>query len=112
MSSFTLPAMPRFTAVLRQWVRRAEPAPAGSRCNPDAPPLIYRLRSWPQLDEAGRTAPIYRMLSIMSNRPISRAWILANLGMEPAELDPLLAQLVECGAVEVIDPSGFPRQRA
>ena len=67
--------------------------------------LIYRMKAWPQLPESGRTAEIYRMLSIMSNQPVNRQWLLERFRMTPHQLDALLSQLVAEGAVEVIDPA-------
>jgi hypothetical protein len=72
-----------------------------------APNLIYRLKAWPQLPEFGRTAEIYRMLSVMSSRPVNRQWILARSRMHPQQLDQLLLRLEDEGAVEVIDPTNF-----
>ena len=71
--------------------------------------LIFRLKSWPSLPEAGRTAETYRMLSVMSNQPVNRKWLLARFGMAPQRLDRLLTQLVADGALEVIDPARFAR---
>lgn len=69
--------------------------------------LIYRLRAWPQLPESGRTAEIYRMLSVMSSRPVNLHWILSRTRMERQQLEALLGQWVSEGAIEVIDPSRF-----
>ena len=69
--------------------------------------LIYRLKAWPRLPEAGRTAEIYRMLSVMSSQPVNRQWLLSRCTMAPGQLDALLARLMDEGALEVIDPSGF-----
>ena len=69
--------------------------------------LIFRLKAWPQLPEEGRTAEIYRMLSVMSNQPVNRQWLLSRCTMAPGQLDALLTQLLADGALEVIDPSGF-----
>lgn len=71
------------------------------------PNLIFRLKAWPQLPESGRTAEIYRMLSVMSNQPVNRQWLLARFHVAPHQLDRLLLQLVEDGALEVIDPARF-----
>jgi hypothetical protein len=68
---------------------------------------IFRMRSWPDLPVAGRTAEIYRMLSVMSSQPSSRRWLVERSGIAPRRLDRLLAQLVREGAVEVIDPASF-----
>ena len=69
--------------------------------------LIFRLRSWPQLPEDGRTAEIYRILSVMSSQPVNRHWLLTRSRMAPREIDALMAKLVAEGAVEVIDPARF-----
>lgn len=69
--------------------------------------LIFRLRAWPQLPESGRTAEIYRMLSVMSSQPVNREWLEARCRMAPQQLDDLLQSLVAEGAVEVIDPARF-----
>lgn len=69
--------------------------------------LIFRLRAWPQLPESGRTAEIYRMLSVMSSQPVSRKWLVERVRMAPQQLDDLLVQMVREGAIEVIDPARF-----
>jgi hypothetical protein len=69
--------------------------------------LIYRLKAWPELTEPGRTAEIYRMLSVMSSRPVNRQWILTRTRMEPRQLEALLRKWVSEGAIEVIDPARF-----
>jgi hypothetical protein len=69
--------------------------------------LIYRLRRWPDLPSYDRTADIFRALSVMSQRPINRRWILANSKMRAAQVDQLLRRLVDEGAIEVINGSGF-----
>jgi hypothetical protein len=69
--------------------------------------LIFRLKAWPSLPEAGRTAEIYRMLSVMSSQPVNRQWLLSRCTMAPGQLDALLMKLMDEGALEVIDPSGF-----
>lgn len=74
--------------------------------------LIYRLKSWPQLPEAGRTAEIYRMLSVMSHRPVNRQWVLTRTRMQPQQLEALLRRWVAEGAIEVIDPARFAGREA
>jgi hypothetical protein len=70
--------------------------------------LIYRLKFWPELSSQDKTADVYRALSVMSQRPVNRRWILANSKkMRVAQLDQLLQRLVDEGAVEVIDGSKF-----
>ena len=71
--------------------------------------LIFRLRAWPRLPEEGRTAEVYRMLSVMSNQPVNRRWLLGRFQLAPQQLDALLHQLVAQGSVEVIDPARFAR---
>lgn len=88
-------------------VRRGPGNAAGTAARPAGADLIFRLKAWPQLPEAGRTAEIYRMLSVMSSQPVNRQWLLARFRMAPRELDALLQQLVAEGAVEVIDPARF-----
>jgi hypothetical protein len=104
--------------MLRRWFRakrKEEPAapfqsthPLQGR-RPRAPggDLIFRLKAWPKLPDAGRTAEIYRMLSVMSSQPVNRQWLLARSRMAPHQLDELLVQLVAEGALEVIDPARF-----
>jgi hypothetical protein len=74
--------------------------------------LIFRMRAWPQLPEHGRTAEVYRMLSVMSNQPVNRQWLMTRCTMAPQELDSLLQQLVKEGSVEVIDPATYARGQA
>lgn len=71
--------------------------------------LIFRLRAWPRLPENGRTAEVYRMLSVMSSHPVNRQWLLGRFELGPRQLDALLHQLVAQGSVEVIDPARFAR---
>src|SRR5687768_6581788 len=88
----------------RSWIRRHR----GSRGSAGlGAHHIYRLKAWPSLPEAGRTAEIYRMLSVMSSQPVNRQWLLSRCTMAPGQLDALLLQLMDDGALEVIDPSGF-----
>lgn len=77
---------------------------AGARFRGD---LIFRLKAWPQLPEDGRTAEVYRILSVMSSQPVNRHWLLARCRMAPHQLDALMLKLVAEGAVEVIDPARF-----
>ena len=110
------------TLTLRGWfgARRKEaltspfqatrPAP-DSRHYPGAD-LIFRMKSWPQLPEDGRTADIYRVLSVMSQQPVNRQYLLARCRMAPKQLDELLMKLVADGALEVIDPAHFTGREA
>lgn len=81
--------------------------PAGAAPTLRGADLIFRLKAWPQLPEAGRTAEIYRMLSVMSSQPVNRRWLMERTRMAPQQLDALLVQLVREGALEVIDPARF-----
>jgi hypothetical protein len=104
MLSSTLHTFRRVLALTRR-----EPRESGMPAQgPQLPGnLIFRMKSWPRLPEAGRTAEIYRVLSVMSSQPVNRQWLLARCTMAPRELDELLLQLVRDGALEVIDPSRF-----
>jgi hypothetical protein len=80
---------------------RSEPAPADG--------LIYRLRHWPDLPPGLRTACVFRVLSVMSNRPVNRSWILASSKLAPRQVDALLERLVRDGAVEACALDRGPR---
>lgn len=86
--------------------------PAGAAPSMRSGDLIFRLKAWPQLPEAGRTAEIYRMLSVMSSQPVNRRWLMERSRMAPQQLDALLVQLVREGALEVIDPALFAEREA
>jgi len=77
-----------------------------------APDLIFRMKSWPRLPEDGRTAEIYRLLSVMSSQPVNRQWLLARCSLTPKQLDKLLNHLIADGALEVIDPARFAGRHA
>ena len=99
------------TLSLREWfgARRKEAPfdPSAPGAPRPARDLIFRMKSWPQLPEDGRTAEIYRVLSVMSQQPVNRQYLLARCRLAPSQLDKLLARLVADGALEVIDPSRF-----
>jgi hypothetical protein len=92
-----------------QSFQETRPAPAARSRSAD---LIFRLKAWPQLDDAERTAEIYRILSVMSSQPVNRQWLAARCTMAPQALDKLLGQLVAQGALEVIDPARFAGREA
>lgn len=106
--------MSRVYASLRNWAKKTsamlsceaglDPGPSTPRAGQD---LIYRLKHWPHLPAISKTAGTYRALSIMSNRPVNRRWILANTKLSPDQVDSLLQSLIDEGAVEVIDSSRF-----
>ena len=96
------------TSTLRRWLggkRGSDPFKA-FRPLPGTD-LIFRMKSWPQLPEDGRTADVYRVLSVMSQQPVNRQYLLARCRLAPQQLDKLLMKLVADGALEVIDPSRF-----
>ena len=99
------------TLSLRGWFGKRKEASAAlfqsTRPRPPGPDLIFRMRSWPQLPEDGRTADVYRVLSVMSQQPVNRQYLLARCRMTPPQLDKLLQRLVADGALEVIDPARF-----
>ena len=104
MLSLTLDTFRRAWALTRREGREPGPLAQGRQLPGN---LIFRMKSWPRLPEAGRTAEIYRVLSVMSHQPVNRQWLLARCTMPPHELDELLRQLVREGALEVIDPARF-----
>lgn len=105
---------------LFRWARKQRTSFAELRFAPSGrgsvePPdngLIYRLKRWPELPSRIRTADVLRALSVMSNRPINRHWILSHSKLREQDVDSLLARLVEQGAVEVIDGSRYPAKRS
>lgn len=109
MFAFALHMLRRLFALLRRAVPGASRAPVAEVARVPGGTLIFRLRAWPELPEHGRTADIYRILSVMSHQPVTRQWLLANSRMDLQQLDALLQQLVAEGAVEVIDPARFAR---
>lgn len=107
--------MPSVYDTLFNWAKRTTTSSAGLRfvasqrdmMDSDTDGLIYRLKHWPDLSNIDRTADVFRALSVMSNRPINRRWILANSKLSAVQVDDLLQRLVAEGAVEVIDGSKF-----
>ena len=69
--------------------------------------LIYRLKHWPDLPSATKTAGVLRSLSVMSQRPVNRHWILNQSKLPARQVDRLLKRLIEDGAVEVIDSAHY-----
>lgn len=107
--------MPSVYDTLYNWARRKGASLGEMRFVPsqrdvvddERDELIYRLKHWPELSGPERTADVFRALSVMSNRPINRRWILANSRLRAEQVDRLLRRLVRDGAVEVIDGSKF-----
>jgi hypothetical protein len=116
MLTLSLETLRRVVALGRRNAEAASPfqatRPASGRERAAAADLIFRLKSWPRLPEDGRTAEIYRILSVMSSQPVNRHWLLANFRLAPQQLDALLLKLVAEGAVEVIDPARFAGRNA
>lgn len=110
MLNSSLDTIRRLVGVACRGTSFAESRPTAARV-PGAD-LIYKLKAWPQLPESGRTAEIYRMLSVMSSRPVNRQWILSRTRMDSAELEALLRRLVAKGDIEVIDPARFAGREA
>lgn len=115
--------MPNVCGTLYEWARKTSTslgelrfvASQRDESDDNSGSLIYRLRYWPELPIAERTADVFRVLSVMSTRPINRGWILAHSKLRAERLDRLLQRLVGEGAVEVIDAdksAAGPRPRA
>ena len=116
--------MSAVSATLAFWARHtrssfAPPAWLVSRPAPETGPavaepaddgLVYRLKRWPDLPSAARTADVLRLLSVMSHRPVNRRWMLSYSRLDAEHVDALLRRLVDRDEVEVIDASSFPPQ--
>lgn len=111
----------RVVEAISAWARRASSWGDGRReaSEPVVPgrdgptSLIYRLRRWPSLPSSLKTADVLRLLSLMSIRPVSHAWILAHGKVGREKLEHLLLHLRTQQAVETINPASFPAaQRA
>ncbi|MEP6790393.1 MAG: hypothetical protein ABI907_03415 [Ramlibacter sp.] len=100
--------MPSVYDNLFEWARKKTSSVSGfpvpDACGDD---LIYRLREWPHLPAKSKTVGVYRILSVMSSRPVNRHWIIGQSGLTGAEVDLLLRRLVADNAVDVIDASRF-----
>ena len=107
--------MPTVFDSICQWTRKTTTSFAELRFVPsqrDETPaagdtLIYRLKHWPDLPSATKTAGVLRSLSVMSHRPVNRHWILNQSKLAPRQVDRLLQRLIEEGAVEVIDSARY-----
>ena len=78
---------------------------------PPADDRIYRLRHWPVLPDGMRTGEVLKLLSLMSNRPVRRSWVLRHTRLDAARLDRLVQRLEAQHALETIDPAALPLQR-
>jgi hypothetical protein len=107
--------MPGFYDSLCNWAKRtttsfAELCAAPSEradIESDTDGLIYRLKHWPELPAERRTANIFRVLSVMSQRPVNRRWFVTHSKLDAADVDRLLAHLIGEDAIEVIDGSKY-----
>ena len=79
---------------------RAEAAASGDT-------LVYRLKHWPELPASLRRAAVFRALSVMSQRPVNRGWIVRHSKMRPVDIDDLLHHLTAQGALQVIDVAHY-----
>ncbi len=53
----------------------------------------FRLTRWPDLPDGLRIAPIYRLLSTMTVKPVSRRWIRDHSPLTDRDIDALLSFL-------------------
>lgn len=107
----------RVLEAITDWARRVstwgEVHPAQGESIPPTEPgpeLIFRLRHWPTLPSAMRTADVLRLLSLMSSRPVSRSWMVQYAKVPPKRLDLLLERLAAQGALEEVTPATFHRE--
>lgn len=113
----------RVLETLTDWARKVSgwaelqdsgmgPGPDSSRLATASAPgdLIYRLRHWPTLPSAMRTADVLRLLSLMSSRPVSRSWMLAHSRLPARRIEALLDRLTAQGALEEINPASYPSE--
>jgi hypothetical protein len=73
----------------------------------DGTGFAYRLRTWPQLRAAYRTAPIYRALSVMSTRPVSVAWFSRRAGLPVDQAQNIVNWLVSQGYAQELALAGL-----
>ncbi len=89
-----------FLSSLQTWARRAsgkaDRSPASAWQDEQNAPR-YRLQAWPELHDAVRIAPVYRLLSVMTVRSVSRAWMLEQSRLNPQVIDRLITQLQASG---------------
>lgn len=105
---------------LQRWIRKTASSFAPLLVLPEAPDddtalagdsRVYRLRTWPELPSRLRTARIYRVMSVMTHRPVNRRWLVLRQGIAPDQADELLAYLLTENAVEVVDTADFAAMR-
>ena len=71
------------------------------------PDLIYKLKRWPELPSEYKKADVYQILSVMSNQPVNRSWLVSHWHAPVSRLDKLLEHLIAQGEVQTMDTSGF-----
>jgi len=112
--------MTRLYLSLHQWIRKTTSSFAQLCATPQDTVLddsaqhrglIYKLREWPALPEAWHTAPVFRALSVMSQRPVNRHWLIARHGMAPSQADALIHYLVTHDLVDIVDATAFEPAR-
>lgn len=90
------------------WLRRPATSQAstlvvavrGDARNEETGPA-FRLRNWPPLPGACRTARVFRVLDLMSRQPLSQEWLHSSSGLTPTQVDELILNLVVHRAVDV-----------
>lgn len=99
---------------LTTWARRAcGKAIAWRDCRHDDADdgTTFRLRAWPDLPDLLRTAPVYRVLSVMTVRPVSRRWMQDQSRLPARDIHALLAYL-QAGGELVQESRARPAGRA
>ena len=98
-SRSTLPDMNSVIQKLWQWTRQENRGAEQQNANPN--PIAYRICGWPELHESMRTAAVYRLLSTMSVRAVSRPWMLWKSELPSELVDRLLETLQQQGMLQV-----------
>jgi hypothetical protein len=80
---------------LRHWAQRASRHLHLRQPEPEAgeDKRSYRLSGWPALPDPYRTAPVYRLMSVMTVRSVNRRWMRWQTRLGANELDALLLVL-------------------
>jgi hypothetical protein len=66
------------------------------------PAYSFRLKNWPQLSDSFKTASVYRVLSVLSTKPVSWDWISESLGQNNGHTITLLQKLQQLKALDVL----------
>ena len=94
-----------------QFLESAFPATVTLEPDPQSD-LVYRLKHWPELPPALRTAEVLRLVSLLSSRPVRRSWILSCTRLDEQRLSVLIKCLSAQQALDVLDPSCLPERPA